>query len=104
MAGTQRSRSALIEDFHQHEHAEIERAREHRPSLLRLEHGGNQQHAGCAGRARFQDLVGADQEILAHDRQYRAARAATSRDVRQVTGKFLRLGQHGNRDGAPPAA
>ena len=99
-AGAQRSRSARSKTSTSTNMPSPSAQREHRLELAGLEHRRDEQHAGGARGARLEDLVGADQEVLAHDRERRGSARATSVDVREIARELLGLGEHGNGDGA----
>ncbi|MDT4814461.1 hypothetical protein FQZ97_474630 [compost metagenome] len=78
--------------FHQHVHAQLHRQGFHVAQLGRGERGHDQEHAIRAHRARGDDLVGIDHEVLAQDRQ-RAGRAGLAQVV-VGTLEEVHVGQH----------
>ncbi len=69
--------------------------------LRTRQHAQDEQHAACAGGAGFDDLVGVDEEVLAHGRHaQRRERCGGEAQVLHRAVEARGLGEHGDRGGA----
>ena len=92
---------ARVERLQQHEQAVLGRDIQQLRDSRARQHSQDHQHAARAGGARFQYLVGIDQEILAHRRH--AERRQHRRGLAQMLERSVEtrgLGQHRHRRGA----